>query len=143
MRFTFKTEKCSVSERGFFPYHSATWTPVLLQLFLSLSPSLSFANKRRGTAPIELGRRGAAGGGGGSGGGGGGGKIAEQRNGGREGGIRRMAPGSTGTQKPSASGGQAAHQHLPTVQQDHDPPSQNQMCYLQPPRLCSSFNSEA
>lgn len=54
---------------------------VFLQLFLSLP--LSFANKRRGTAPIEPGKRGAAGGGGS--GGGGGGRIAEQRNGRREG----------------------------------------------------------
>lgn len=32
-----------------------------------------------------------------------------------------MGPGSTGIQKQCASGGQAAHQHLPAVQQDHDP----------------------
>lgn len=45
-----------------FCYHSATWTSVFLQF------SLSFTNKRRGTALMEPGKRGAAGGGGGVGG---------------------------------------------------------------------------
>lgn len=46
----------------------------------ALSLSLSQTNKRRGTAPIEPGKRGAAGGGGG-------GRRAERRDGRREGGL--------------------------------------------------------
>lgn len=71
--FKFKTEKYG---SGFFSYHSATWTSGSSSSSLSLTQT----NKRRGTAPIEPGKRGAAGGGGGE-------RRAERRDGRREGGL--------------------------------------------------------
>lgn len=69
-----------MSVRIFFPLITVQRGHLSSFSSFSLSLPLSFANKRRGTAPIEPGKRGAAGGGGG-----GGGKIAEQRNGRRKG----------------------------------------------------------
>lgn len=99
---------------------------------LGLPPALSLSqtNKRRGTAPIEPGKRGAAGGGGG-------GRRAERRDGRREGGLEGWVQVPLASRREELQG---AHQHLPTVQQDHDPAPQNQMCTWKRLHIHSTFN---